>query len=113
MTQRRTYAAYVRDKLLANELTRRQEDEEAAFKLLELRAEIEKVKGQLPRGGSVVKAVACYIAHVSLGWSLTRCARHFWCHAKSVRLWIERIEDARDDSDYDAVIARLEKKFSC
>jgi chromosomal replication initiation ATPase DnaA len=52
--------------------------------------------------------LAIYLQHVALGASLSSCARLFGRDRASVRHACARIEDARDDPRFDAMLARLE-----
>jgi hypothetical protein len=57
-----------------------------------------------------IKQTAIYLAHVVLSLSTRRCARAFHVNAADVKRYVERIEDARDDSMVDAKLERLEAR---
>lgn len=56
--------------------------------------------------------VAMYLSHVSFQISLIRVAKSFGRDRTSVAHAIRRIEDHRDDPDFDALLARLERLAS-
>ncbi len=63
------------------------------------------------RGGAQVacaRQLAIYLAHVAVGHDLTRLACAFGRDRATIRHALRRIEDDRDDPDFDQRVSRLE-----
>lgn len=94
--------------------------EEAAFELCEcmtdIAAELFNVSSKdIRRAGrsalSVVRVrqIAMYVTHVVLGLSLSDVGRGFGRDRTTVQHACQVIENMRDDAEFDAVIARIER----
>ncbi|WP_159730015.1 helix-turn-helix domain-containing protein [Methylosinus sp. Ce-a6] len=70
----------------------------------ELRA---STRGRAPVAAA--RHLALYLDHVAFGASLSACARAFARDRASVRHACARIEDRRDDEDFDRAVAALEQ----
>ena len=53
-----------------------------------------------------------YLLHTALRWTQARCARTFGFDPTTVRYWVRRIEDARDDPRFDNAMNQLEQDVS-
>lgn len=70
----------------------------------ELRA---STRGRAPVAAA--RHLAVYLDHVAFGASLSACARAFARDRASVRHACARIEDRRDEADFDRAVAALEQ----
>jgi len=61
-----------------------------------------------PQAGARARALAAYLQHVALGDSLSACSRLYARDRNTLRKACGRIEDARDDGDFDAAVTALE-----
>jgi hypothetical protein len=64
--------------------------------------------GRGPARAAWARHLAIYLQHVVFGASISACARVFRRDRASVRHACARVEDARDDPRFDAVLAHLE-----
>lgn len=58
-----------------------------------------------------VAGMSMYLAHVVFGIGYSRLARITECRRQSIQRAINRIEDRRDDPQFDAFLAGLEKRL--
>lgn len=65
-------------------------------------------RGLPRRRPSQARKLALYLASTVLDISVSRLARASRTTVQNVSLWLHQIEDARDNPDYDAFVARLE-----
>jgi chromosomal replication initiation ATPase DnaA len=67
------------------------------------------------RGGpdvAIARQISQYLAHTSGQVSITHLSRLYRRHMSSVTHAISKIEDLRDDPDFDALITTLEHEFN-
>ncbi|TPW29531.1 hypothetical protein FJU08_14110 [Martelella alba] len=61
------------------------------------------------RGGAHLRQMAMYVCHVALGLSLNEIGQGFGRDRTTVAYACRVVEDRRDDADYDAFVARIER----
>ncbi|WP_176083438.1 helix-turn-helix domain-containing protein [Martelella sp. HB161492] len=61
------------------------------------------------RGGAHLRQMAMYVCHVALGLSLNEIGQGFGRDRTTVAYACRKVEDWRDDSDYDAFVTRIER----
>lgn len=94
--------------------------EETAFELCECMTDIAAELFNVPskeirRPGRAalsvarVRQIAMYVTHVALGLSMAEVGRGFGRDRTTVQHACHVIEDLRDDAEFDAVIARIER----
>lgn len=79
---------------------------------LELKAENIFLPDRGPRELVRARQIAMYLTHVGLGMSLARVAAGFDRDRSTVAHACHRIEEMRDDTDFDVWIDRLEQGLS-
>ncbi len=65
--------------------------------------------GRHPRRMSFIRQVAMYLLHVGFGMSLARVAHAFGRDRSTAAYACHRVEDARDDPDFDSRVEALEE----
>lgn len=81
---------------------------QSAPKWVELMETVHAARLQMPSTVPSAKAMAMYLAHTVWGWELGRIARICGVHRSMASKYVRRVEEARDDPDFDAAIENME-----
>ena len=65
--------------------------------------------GRSPKSVSRVRQIAMYVAHVELGLCMRDVGDGFGRDRTTVLYACHQVEDLRDDADFDAIVARMER----